>query len=168
MYTTLHYLTYRRMVRFFLLVFVALTLVCPPQEAKAEAMREFVLSCSYGVLAGTLVGAATLAFSSKPGDNLNKIARGASLGLYAGIILGLYVVYGGPGESEDDLGALGSFDFGHSSDELRLTQSAWGLARAIEKSHSVAAVQEPKVLFQPLLSEMGVEGVAAQMLVLTY
>ncbi|MES2857242.1 MAG: hypothetical protein V4692_15340, partial [Bdellovibrionota bacterium] len=84
-----------------LLIIVGLSL--SPSTAKAEGtMREFVLSCSYGVLAGTLVGAATLAFSDKPGDNLNKIARGASLGLYAGIALGLFVMYGGPSESEED------------------------------------------------------------------
>lgn len=40
------------------------------------------------------MGAATLAFSDRPGDNLNKVARGASFGLYGGILLGLYVVYG--------------------------------------------------------------------------
>lgn len=67
-------------------------------EAKAEPMKEFIMSCSYGVLAGTLVGAATLAFSDRPGENLNKVARGASIGLYAGILLGLYVVYGIPDE----------------------------------------------------------------------
>ncbi len=61
-------------------------------------MKEFIMSCSYGVLAGTLVGAATLAFSDRPGENLNKVARGASIGLYAGILLGLYVVYGIPDE----------------------------------------------------------------------
>ncbi len=66
-------------------------------------MREFVMSCSYGVLAGTLVGAATLAFSDKPGDNLNKVARGASFGLYAGILLGLYVIYGVPSQEEANL-----------------------------------------------------------------
>lgn len=72
-------------------------------EAKAEPMREFIMSCSYGVLAGTLVGAATLAFSDKPGDNLNKVARGASFGLYAGILLGLYVVYGVPNQEEANI-----------------------------------------------------------------
>ena len=70
------------------------------RRAQAEPMREFIMSCSYGVLAGTLVGAATLAFSDKPGDNLNKVARGASFGLYAGILLGLYVVYGVPNQEE--------------------------------------------------------------------
>ena len=67
------------------------------------AMKEFVRSCTYGVLAGTLVGAATLAFTEQPGENLNKVARGASLGLYAGILLGLYVVYIVPNQMQKDL-----------------------------------------------------------------
>lgn len=53
---------------------------------------------TYGVLAGTLVGVASLAFTSQPGDNLKNIAKGASLGLYAGILLGAYVVYVVPGQ----------------------------------------------------------------------
>ncbi|MCB9026802.1 MAG: hypothetical protein H6625_10825 [Bdellovibrionaceae bacterium] len=67
------------------------------------ATKEFVRSCTYGVLAGTLVGAATLAFTEQPGENINRVARGASLGLYAGILLGLYVVYIVPGQVNDDL-----------------------------------------------------------------
>lgn len=55
--------------------------------------REFLMSCTYGVLAGTLVGTASLAFEDQPGDKLHRIARGASLGLYSGVLLGLYVVY---------------------------------------------------------------------------
>lgn len=78
-----------------------------PGEQRSNPTREFVMSCTYGVLAGTLVGAATLAFTDKPSDNLNKVARGASLGLYTGILLGLYVVYIVPGmddnpEDEED------------------------------------------------------------------
>lgn len=63
----------------------------PPPEG--NPMREFMMSCTYGVMAGTLVGAAALAFEDKPSENLRKVARGASLGLYTGILLGLYVVY---------------------------------------------------------------------------
>ena len=59
--------------------------------------REFIMSCTYGVLAGTLVGAASLAFTRLPSENLGTVARGASLGLYVGILLGLYVVYVVPG-----------------------------------------------------------------------
>jgi hypothetical protein len=62
-----------------------------PSYASPE--REFIMSCTYGVLAGTLVGAATLAFTKQPGQNLQNVARGASLGLYAGIALGFYTVY---------------------------------------------------------------------------
>lgn len=66
-----------------------------------SAQREFIMACTYGVLAGTLIGAATLAFEDRPGDNLNKVARGASLGLYAGILLGAYVIYVVPGMDDD-------------------------------------------------------------------
>ena len=73
------------------LITIAMTAV--PARADNN-MREFIMSCTYGVLAGTLVGAAMLAFTNQPGEHLNKVARGASIGLYAGIILGVYVVYG--------------------------------------------------------------------------
>jgi len=64
--------------------------------------REFIMSCTYGVLAGTLVGAASLAFTDKPSDSVHRVARGASLGLYTGILLGLYVVYIVPGMEEPE------------------------------------------------------------------
>lgn len=83
------------------------SLTAAPQWAAAEPsgneMREFVMSCTYGVLAGTIVGAAMLAFTDQPGENLNKVARGASIGLYAGILLGFYVVYGVPEEPTPDM-----------------------------------------------------------------
>lgn len=63
------------------------------ERSHATAEREFIMSATYGLMAGTLVGAASLAFVDKPGDNLQKVARGASLGLYVGIGLGLYTVY---------------------------------------------------------------------------
>lgn len=85
---------------------IILALSFPMRAAHAEgsnASREFLMSCTYGVLAGTLVGAASLAFTDKPGDNLNRVARGASIGLYAGILLGAYVVYFVPEEEPDGL-----------------------------------------------------------------
>lgn len=82
------------------------SLVSVPREVRAEPMREFVMSCTYGALAGTLVGAATLAFSDKPGENLNKIARGASLGLYGGILLGSYIAFGVGNDNGDDVAVL--------------------------------------------------------------
>lgn len=56
-----------------------------------QKSREFLVACTYGILTGTLVGAASLAFTDSPGDNLHRVARGASLGLYAGIALGYYI-----------------------------------------------------------------------------
>lgn len=89
------------MARLFLIVALVSQLAFPAR-ARAEATRELFMSAAYGVLAGTLVGAATLAFTDRPGDNLRNIARGASLGLYAGILLGLYVVYVVPGEGDEE------------------------------------------------------------------
>ena len=97
------------MRRAILIVCIAFGLA--PRAHGANAMNDFVVSCSYGVLAGTLVGAASLAFSDRPGDNLNRIARGASLGLYAGILLGLYVVYGTPSPEEEAAAAAGVSSF---------------------------------------------------------
>lgn len=102
------------------------------RESKAEPMREFIMSCSYGVLAGTLVGAATLAFSDKPGDNLNKVARGASIGLYLGILLGVYVVYGVPNQEEAEI-----------RDQL---------------GFKMKPVEPPRFMLAPVVSMRGVEG----------
>ncbi len=77
-----------------LILITALLTLLPQSPAKAGQGKDFIMSVVYGTLAGTLVGAATLAFTSNPGDNLNNVARGASYGLYAGILLGLYVTYG--------------------------------------------------------------------------
>lgn len=44
----------------------------------------------YGGLAGTLVGAAALAFTSEPEDHLNYIAIGAGVGVIAGTAYGIY------------------------------------------------------------------------------
>jgi hypothetical protein len=54
-----------------------------PPKAKA-----FLVICSYGTVGGALLGFATLAF----GTSSRAIAQGASLGLYAGIIFGSYVI----------------------------------------------------------------------------
>lgn len=82
-------------------ILAALLLTSTSQPARADnPTREFVMSCTYGVLAGTLVGVASLAFTKKPSDNMYRVARGASLGLYTGIFLGLYVVYIVPGMEE--------------------------------------------------------------------
>jgi hypothetical protein len=108
-------------------------------RAKADSTREFMMSAAYGTLAGTIVGAATLAFSDKPGDNLNKVARGASLGLYAGILLGIYVAYGGPSEDSD------------AAEQLRHT-----------------SIKAPDLLVAPIIGDRGLEGAQASYSVLHF
>jgi hypothetical protein len=66
----------------------------PGQVSAAEGnskMKTFLTSCAYGTAAGALVGLGTLAFASDPGSSVGNVARGASLGLYAGIGVGLYL-----------------------------------------------------------------------------
>lgn len=98
------------------LLFSSLAAVAQPAQPADSSSREFTASCMYGVLAGTLVGAASLAFTKRPGDNLNRVARGASLGLYTGILLGVYVVYIVPGmeksgDEEDPVARAEKFPF---------------------------------------------------------
>ena len=127
------------------LVLVVAMLV--PRQSQADPAREFLLSCTYGVLAGTLVGAAGLAFTSNPGDNLNMVARGASLGLYAGIFLGFYIVYGVPnGNEEDDAAA----------------------AAAAGVTMNFHMMKPPRLQVMPLISQRGLEGAAAQYEVLRF
>lgn len=54
-------------------------------------MRTFLMSCAYGTGAGAVVGLTTLAFSDRPSENLSQVAKGASLGLYVGMGVGLYL-----------------------------------------------------------------------------
>ncbi len=54
-------------------------------DARVTALGTVAL---YGAGAGALIGLATMAFGKKP----RAIAQGASLGLYAGILFGSYIV----------------------------------------------------------------------------
>ncbi len=67
----------------------------------ADNMTIFLKSCAYGTAAGAVVGLATLAVSENPSGKISNVARGASLGLYAGIGFGLYTLYGDPSRKEN-------------------------------------------------------------------
>lgn len=74
----------------FLVVLFTLVMV-KPNEARAEMpvkAKAFLTICGYGAAGGALLGAASTAF----GTSTRAIAQGASLGLYAGIIFGTYVL----------------------------------------------------------------------------
>lgn len=51
-------------------------------------VKVLLVTSTYGTVAGALLGTASLAFKAKG----RAVAQGASLGLYAGIIFGTYVV----------------------------------------------------------------------------
>jgi hypothetical protein len=65
-----------------------LTSICQAQEKQKVSI--FLNSCLYGMATGALLGVASLAFVNDPAGSTNNIARGASLGLYAGIGIGIY------------------------------------------------------------------------------
>ncbi|MNK07765.1 hypothetical protein D3C87_256830 [compost metagenome] len=68
----------------------ALILQMMAAPALAADLRQFLKHCAYGTLIGAGAGVATLAFSDQPSEDLNNVARGASLGLYGGIAYGVY------------------------------------------------------------------------------
>lgn len=67
---------------------LTMSLSVPALSAPGDLGR-FLKSCAWGTGLGAAAGAVTLAFEEKPGEHTVNIARGASLGLYAGIAYGL-------------------------------------------------------------------------------
>ncbi len=113
-----------------------LAVVCLAPSARATPERELIMSCTYGVLAGTLVGAASLAFVDQPGENLQHVARGASIGLYVGIGLGYYTAFVLPKQLQREEEKI-------LNEESGEPQSSW----------------KPRFFIFPLASRDGVEGV---------
>lgn len=77
-------------------------------ESASAKSRVFLLTATYGVVAGTLTGLGSLAFYKSPGDHTRNVAMGASLGLYMGILLGAYMVYMVPDPNAPRNGAPGA------------------------------------------------------------
>ena len=142
--------TQPRTVRVLIALFLIQCLVFS-NSLRAEPMREFIMSCTYGVLAGTLVGAATLAFTDKPGDNLNRVARGASIGLYSGIVLGVYVVYFVPSQRDQ----LDVPDYYKEGDYPEI-QSQY-------QPSSPSNWRVPNIQLLPIFRERELDGVMAQL-----
>lgn len=72
----------------FLLAFLLASSSVPASAAAGDLSR-FLKTCAWGIAIGAGVGAVSLAFENKPSDHTINIARGASLGLYGGILYGL-------------------------------------------------------------------------------
>jgi hypothetical protein len=70
-----------------------LALFALPTQSRAGSSLEVVMWDSLmGAGVGALVGAATLAFMEHPGDHLERIAQGASVGLICGLGFGIYEI----------------------------------------------------------------------------
>lgn len=78
------------MKRILILSVLLALFVSPFRDAQAlePKTKAFAIICTYGTVGGALLGFASLAF----GADSRVIAQGASLGLYAGIAFGTYVI----------------------------------------------------------------------------
>ncbi len=72
------------------LVLFIIIFALPSHKAHAldPKVKAFAIITTYGTVGGALLGFASLAFQ----DNSRVVAQGASLGLYAGIAFGAYVI----------------------------------------------------------------------------
>lgn len=78
-----------------ILVSIALVLslfVLPAQSQAASSLEIVFWDSLMGAGMGALVGTATLAFMNNPGDHLERIAQGASIGLICGLGFGVYEI----------------------------------------------------------------------------
>ena len=69
--------------------------------AMAQELRSFLKNCAGGTAAGATAGLVSLAFTNKPSESWSNVAKGASLGLYAGIGYGTYRAQSSGSVSED-------------------------------------------------------------------
>lgn len=149
--------------RVFIMITVATSTLTFSQKAKAEAGREFLLSCTYGVLAGALVGAASLAVEDDPSSKVHRVARGASLGLYTGILLGLYVVYVVPAQLE----AEEQEELDEQYDQV-LEPDDYGQRLNPTQIKIVYNYKAPKFLLYPVIEQNQVTGAAMNYNVFTF
>jgi hypothetical protein len=79
----------RKLVSTSLLIFLVSLFLSPRVQAEIPVKaKAFLTVAAYGAAGGALLGAASLAF----GGSTRAIAQGASLGLYAGLLFGTYVL----------------------------------------------------------------------------
>lgn len=81
-------------IRFFWAQFIFLINIiaasyCQAEVFEAPELKTFIKNGGYGAGIGAAVGLALVAISDQPSSNTRDVARGASLGLYAGIIYGI-------------------------------------------------------------------------------
>ena len=92
-------------------------------------MSVFLKSCGYGTLGGAALGAVSLAFVDNPNSKVSNIAKGASLGLYAGIGYGIYQIYTRNHQSNDNyaMNSFGKSKFQEVVSSLQFVPTPWGV-----------------------------------------
>src|SRR5256885_909928 len=70
-------------------IFILSILLCNSAFA-SNKLIEFIKTCGYGALIGGGIGVLTLAMEKQPNEHYANVAKGASLGFYAGIAYGIY------------------------------------------------------------------------------
>ncbi len=81
------------LISFFLICALTISMGLPRSAwAVDHDLKTFLSYCGWGTLAGAGVGAMSLAFVDSPTKKTNNIAIGASLGLYAGIGYGFFIL----------------------------------------------------------------------------
>lgn len=86
---------------------LSLLVVCSGLSGHAEPFQDGFRYGTYGIVAGALAGGTSIALSEDPGSNLTPVARGASLGLYAGLIVALVKNIGDFQEPKFDIQPVG-------------------------------------------------------------
>lgn len=74
----------RNIKLFLILIFFVST------SSASDSMQRFLKNCAYGVLIGAAAGVVSMSVQDQPSQHTKDIAKGASLGLYAGIIYSYY------------------------------------------------------------------------------
>jgi len=82
-----------KLLKYFLWISVFICIIAriPPARAESEEFQSFLKNCGWGTALGATLGLLSVAVSDRPNDSMGNIARGASLGLYGGIIYGLAI-----------------------------------------------------------------------------
>lgn len=134
--------------------------------ARAD-FESFIKQAGYGALIGAAVGVVSLSFESRPSNNLTNVTRGASLGLYAGI---LYAVYDSQVKEPrsnlyyQDIGELlpppqmDTVSLPVPSPKIRKKPSLSRMENSLYGAlpgASLAKFQEPNILIAPVLSRTG-------------
>jgi hypothetical protein len=74
-------------------ILLVLSLSAIPVQGIADSSLKIIFEdVVWGLCIGTLVGGATLAFVDHPGDHLDRIAQGASIGVIGGMCFGFYEI----------------------------------------------------------------------------